>query len=225
MQTEEPYWIDEAYSAALSVSDTGVMSRNHEFNKVASLIFGLFHDKNDCFLDYGGGYGIFVRLMRDKGYDFYWYDKYADNLVARGFEGDINKLRYAGVTSFENFEHFVNPLEDIEAIFKLTDFVLFSTTLVSTPAPHPDKWWYYCLEHGQHVSIFSYKSLEFIAKKYNYFLASNGKDLHILSKKKIPKYIFFIERIIRKSGLSFLFKNKSKTNSDMHDMIKKMNQV
>lgn len=83
--TEEPYWLDEAYSDAIVVGDTGIMQRNIQnsviVNKVIKKYIG-----DGTFLDTGGGYGIFVRLMRDLGYDFVWYDKYAENLLARGFE-------------------------------------------------------------------------------------------------------------------------------------------
>ena len=75
VQTEHPYWLEESYSEAISVSDTGLIYRNLLFSKVSSIIISLFVNRNGRFLDYGGGYGIFTRLMRDYGYDFYSYDK------------------------------------------------------------------------------------------------------------------------------------------------------
>lgn len=225
VQTEKPYWLEESYSDAISVSDTGVMSRNITFSKLATTILSILVNKNSYFLDYGGGYGIFTRLMRDNGFDFYWYDKYATNLVARGFEGDILDKKYEAITSFENFEHFENPLEEIEKIFSLTDFVLFSTDLITTPAPSTDKWWYYCLEHGQHISIFSKKSLEYVANKYDYYLISNGSNIHIFCKKKLNNNIFLLEKIIRKLGFERFFKQNSKTNCDMNIMIEKMKEL
>ena len=225
MQTESPYWLKESYSDAISVSDTGVMSRNIIFSKLATIMMSLCVNTKRDFLDYGGGYGIFTRIMRDNGFNFYWYDKYAINLVARGFEGSISDKRYEAVTSFENFEHFENPIEEIEKIFSLTDFVLFSTELITVPAPSTNNWWYYCLEHGQHISIFSNKTLEYIAKKYGYNLISNGRNLHIFSKKKLNNRIFLLEKIIRKLKLENFFKKKPKTDSDMNMMIEKMKMV
>ncbi len=225
VQTEKPYWLEESYSNAISVSDTGVMSRNLMFSKLTTTILSMLVNKQGEFLDYGGGYGIFTRLMRDNGFDFYWYDKYASNLVARGFEGEMANKKYEAITSFENFEHFENPLEDIEKIFSLTDFIFFSTDLVSVPAPATDKWWYYCLEHGQHVSLFSQKSLEYIASKYNYHFISNGTNIHIFSKKKTNANIFLIEKIIRKLRLEKFHTQSPKTNSDMNEMIEKMKKI
>lgn len=224
VQTQTPYWLEEAYSDAISVSDTGVMSRNNNFAKTTNVILSLIAKKDDKFLDYGGGYGIFTRLMRDKGFDFFWYDKYATNLVARGFEGSIENKKYSVITSFENFEHFENPIEEIEKIFSLTDTVLFSTNLVPDSTPNPNEWWYYCLEHGQHISLFSKKSLEYIAQKYQYNLISNNSNLHIFSKNKISKNIFLFEKIIKKLRFDILFKHPSKTNDDMYKMIDKMSK-
>jgi methyltransferase type 11 len=225
VQTESPYWLKESYSDAISVSDTGVMSRNIIFSKLATIMMSLCVNTKRDFLDYGGGYGIFTRIMRDNGFNFYWYDKYAINLVARGFEGSISEKKYEAITSFENFEHFENPIEEIEKIFSLTDFVLFSTELITVPAPSTNNWWYYCLEHGQHISIFSNKTLEYIAKKYGYNLISNGRNLHIFSKKKLNNRIFLLEKIIRKLKLENFFKKKPKTDSDMNMMIEKMKMV
>jgi methyltransferase type 11 len=225
VQTENPYWLKESYSDAISVSDTGVIARNIIFSKIATFVMSSCVNTKCDFLDYGGGYGIFTRMMRDNGFNFYWYDKYAINLVARGFEGSISEKKYEAVTSFENFEHFENPIEEIEKIFSLTDFVLFSTELVKVPAPSTNNWWYYCLEHGQHISIFSNKTLEYIAKKYGYNLISNGRNLHIFSKKKLNNRIFLLEKIIRKLKLENLFKQKPKTDSDMNMMIEKMKMV
>lgn len=222
-QTEEPYWLEEAYSDAISISDTGVMARNSLLSCMTKIILSFISDKQGKFLDFGGGYGIFTRLMRDIGFDFYWYDKYATNLVARGFEGKINSNdRYEAVTSFENFEHLLNPIEDIEIMLGLSDVLLFSTELMPEDLPEPDKWWYYCLEHGQHISIFSKKSLEFIAKKNGFNFITDGKQLHVFTKNKVSSKIFLMVKMIMKFRLDALFNNGSKTNSDMLDMIKEM---
>jgi hypothetical protein len=75
LQTEESYWLNEAYDESINISDTGIMSRNIHLSKITTLILYFFFDKNNKFLDFAGGYGIFTRLMRDIGFDFYWSDK------------------------------------------------------------------------------------------------------------------------------------------------------
>ena len=222
-QTEEPYWLDEAYSDAVSISDTGVMARNASLSRSARIILSLITNKEGKYLDFGGGYGILTRMMRDYGFDFYWYDKFANNLVARGFEGKTDEsVKYEAVTSFENFEHLLNPLEDIEKMLSISDTVLFSTELMPETLPKPKEWWYYCLEHGQHISLFSQKSLGYIAKKNGFKFISNGVNLHVFTKKSISSTLFLQVKIIMKLGLDRFFKQAPKTNDDMILMIKKM---
>jgi hypothetical protein len=224
VQTETPFWLEEAYSSPLSASDTGVMSRNLSYADLASIILRLFCSPSDRFLDFGGGYGIFVRLMRDRGFDFYWFDKYAQNLMARGFEGSSSDTRYAAVTSFENFEHFENPVEELERITTISDLVLFSTTLISDKPPLPQEWWYYCLEHGQHISLYTHKALLHLAQLFNLKLTSDGVGLHILSKRDIHPKLFLVLKIARRLRLGRLFWLPSKTFDDMHFIIEKGEQ-
>jgi hypothetical protein len=82
LQTEEPFWLEEAYGESINVSDTGYMQRNLLLSQKLTILLRLFFYKNAKFVDYAGGYGVFVRLMRDIGFDFYWDDKYTTNLFA-----------------------------------------------------------------------------------------------------------------------------------------------
>ena len=55
LQTEEPYWLDEAYQEAINISDTGIMLRNISLSKIATLIISFLFNKKAKFLDYAGG--------------------------------------------------------------------------------------------------------------------------------------------------------------------------
>ncbi len=70
IQTENPYWLTEAYSSAISVLDVGYVKRNIDFARLVEKIISEQLSNFTCGLDYGGGYGMFVRLMRDRGYSF-----------------------------------------------------------------------------------------------------------------------------------------------------------
>jgi 2-polyprenyl-3-methyl-5-hydroxy-6-metoxy-1,4-benzoquinol methylase len=162
IQTENPYWLEESYSRAIATSDTGIISRN--LQNATDLLFILKFMKNDDCLDFGGGHGILTRIMRDYGFNFAHYDKYAKNLFANGFEGDSTR-KYDFVTAFENFEHFVNPMEEIEKIIGITDVLYFSTLLIPGNIPLVRDWWYFGPSTGQHISFYSKKSLEYISAK------------------------------------------------------------
>ncbi len=60
--TEEPYWLEESYKSPINVIDTGVLDRNLYLGKVVSSLIFFFFNKEEKFLDYAGGYGIFTRL-------------------------------------------------------------------------------------------------------------------------------------------------------------------
>ena len=82
LQTDEPVWLDEAYQEAINACDTGIIDRNNQLREMASVIIYYFFGSGGRFLDYAGGYGIFTRLMRDVGFDYYWCDKYSENIFA-----------------------------------------------------------------------------------------------------------------------------------------------
>jgi len=215
LQTEEPYWLDEAYCQAIGTDDTGLLKRNLLLSKRTSVIINSYFNKKSKFLDYAGGYGLFVRLMRDIGYDFYWSDLFAENLLARGFEFK-NENKTELITAFECFEHFTNPIEEIDKMFEFSDSILFSTRTFHDNPPKPEEWWYYSLKNGQHVSLYSNKTLRFIADKYNLYLNSDNKSFHLLSKKKISNWYFNLLMKLSVIGLSSIVNigMKSKTDSD-----------
>lgn len=189
IQTEEPYWLDEAYSDAIANSDIGILSRNIGLNKiVTSIIHILFRDKVS-FLDYGGGYGIFTRMMRDNGFDFEWYDKYCKNLFAIGHER--TKAHYDVVTAFELMEHLQNPREEFARLCSLADNIICTTALQPKDCPKLDGWWYFCLDHGQHVSIFTERAMEYLARINGKYYMHYG-DVHIFSSDSINKAKFFL---------------------------------
>lgn len=188
IQTENPYWLNESYSSAIASTDIGLVSRNISFQNITSWIIKSYFDYKSKFLDYAGGYGLFVRLMRDKGFDFYRQDIYCENHFAKYFDiSEQNGItKFELVTAFEVFEHLVNPIEEISKIFESSDVIFFSTQLQPLNKMNSTAdWWYFAEETGQHISFYTIKSLEIVAKKMNCNLYSNNINLHILTKKRL----------------------------------------
>ena len=77
-------------------------------------------------------------------------------------------------------------------MLSLTDSVLFSTEIFSNTAPLPEEWGYYYFTHGQHISLYSLESLQWLAKKYDMNLYTNGKSFHLLTKKRLNNTVFGI---------------------------------
>lgn len=194
IQTEEPYWLDEAYSSAITSSDIGLIQRNLSISRKLDFFFRLHLGGGGKFLDYGGGYGMLVRMMRDKGYDFEWYDKYCENLFAQHHE--MSKQHYDVVTAFELLEHLPDPMGEIDKLFKMGDTVIFSTELIPKDRPKVKDWWYYGVEHGQHISFYTQQSMELIANKYG-MKYSYMSGLHVFSRviKRIHPLLMRLVRI------------------------------
>lgn len=169
-------------------------------------------------MDSGGGTGLFVRLMRDYGFDFYWEDPYASNIFARGFEYDRNKhLNIESVTSFECFEHFADPVKEIERMLSMSSSILFSTVPFTSGTPDPETWEYYLFQSGQHISLYSLSSLDFIAKKYHMHFYTNKNSIHLFTPKSINNNMFNFLLKVSYLAMPALIKPwiKSKTSSDM----------
>jgi len=189
IQTEQPYWLDEVYSSAIASSDVGAVSRTLSLGNTVAQYISLMFDADGRFLDYGGGHGLFARHMRDRGFDFYWCDKYAKNLFANGFEAKGNEP-FDLVTAFEVFEHLVDPLSEIDRILQFSKNLLFSTLLIPKHKPKPLEWSYFALETGQHLSFYTLDSLRIIAKRSGLFLHSVGGYLHVLTANEISPLRF-----------------------------------
>lgn len=191
VQTEDPYWLEEAYSNAITASDIGLVSRNMRLSLLTMSLIRLCFNPAGKFLDHAGGYGLLVRLMRDAGYDFHLYDKYCKNIFAPGFgvaEGENGC--YDLVTAFEFLEHTRDPLEELRRILCRSRNILFTTEIHPASVPFPEDWWYYGLEHGQHISLFTLKSLGILAGKLSLNFYTNGTSIHLFTEKQLPPFLF-----------------------------------
>lgn len=208
VQTETPYWLDEAYSDAILDADIGLSSRNVWLSGKVPVILSLCLPRCESFLDYGGGYGMFVRLMRDAGFPFEWFDKYCENLFAKGFEK--SKDSYDLVTAFELVEHLPNPLEEFREILSCGENFLFMTELLPDPPPKVSDWWYYGTYGGQHIAFYTPKSLQYIAEKFQRHYVGCG-NLHLFSRQAVSQKKFWfsvrfapiINRLLRRPSLLF----------------------
>jgi hypothetical protein len=186
IQTEEPYWLAEAYSSAITKLDTGLIFRNELLRDKLVKIIPAFFDADRHFLDYAGGYGMFTRMMRDRGFDFYHHDIYCENLFADYFSlADAQeKNDFELVTAFEVFEHLVNPLEEIKRILELGNNLIFTTELVPGRIEKASDWWYFTAETGQHIAFYTRKSLEYIASKLGCYYGTDGVQTHIFTRDR-----------------------------------------
>jgi methyltransferase family protein len=186
LQIDDPFWLEEAYRDPIGVEDTGYIMRN-QFCAVlaASLLHDHFDENGQC-VDYGGGYGMFVQMMISMGYRFKWSDKYCPNLFAKGAEWD-GKGPVELMTCFETFEHFVEPMREIDRMMAVSDSVLLSTVVRSSPGPDRS-WSYYAPEGGQHIGLFSVATLKFVAETCKLNLFSDSNTFHLLTRRPLRAF-------------------------------------
>lgn len=184
---DEPTWLDLAYSSAIAAQDIGLIARNLELAEVADRIITGCFPESASFIDFGAGNGMIVRLMRDRGHDFQYFDPHGPNLFAQGFELSEPPATGADIiTALEVVEHLRDPIGELRPFVQDAAALLISTTLVDRDAPPLEDWWYYSLDSGQHITILSSRSLEVLAAELGFHIQSFG-TLHVLSRTRIPR--------------------------------------
>ncbi len=180
LQTEKPYWLDEAYALNPERFDTGKASRTLlNFYTIRTLVDILGIRPSGRCVDFGGGTGLFARLMRDMGYDYYSYDKYGSGEFCAGFSWKELSHQVSLVTIFECAEHFDEPAVEWDAIFASNPAFILGTTSLYTG--QGADWHYLSPESGQHIFFYSPASLARIAANRSYSAYLLG-DFFLMSR-------------------------------------------
>lgn len=193
VQTQDPDWLDEAYANALNTADTGIVRRSVRSTRIVAGVMTLLGSLHRPMLDFAGGSGLLVRMLRDLGIDARWHDPHCDNVFARGFEQPAGE-RVALVTAFEVLEHMVHPVQELQRLAATTDAMLCSTELAPTPTPGPDDWWYYGRDHGQHIGFFRVPTLQHIARQLGWHLQTDGRSFHLFTRAPLPAWRWQLAR-------------------------------
>jgi hypothetical protein len=217
IQTETPYWLEEAYSTAITRLDVGLMRRNLVNCELTSAVLNLLFPKASNAVDFGAGHGVFVRLMRDKGFNFSWFDRYATNDYARGFEYKEGS-KYDLLTAFEVLEHLVDPVSEISALMDISDNVFVSTCIVPEPVPALSDWWYYSQITGQHIAFYTRESLRILAARFGRTLVSHGA-YHLFSREPQSEILFRLATKLRVArNMNRMYRRPSLINHDFEQM-------
>lgn len=197
VRTEEPFWLDEAYSRP--TPDLGLVDRNLQQARAIRLIYSTLGGKGKL-LDFGGGTGLLVRLLRDRGVDAWWCDPMAANQMARGFNAALSDARWTAITAIEVLEHVPRTASIVKNLMSLTDCLIISTLPIPEPAPPFDQWWYYLLDEGQHVSFPTIRGLKRLAASNGAQLISSG-SMHLIVRTS-PLRMTMLEGVVRAMRVS-----------------------
>jgi hypothetical protein len=171
LQTSPPFWLDEAYADQRRFYDTGAVARNQHLQAVVFFVARALGFKTPRVLDWGGGDGLLVRMLRDSGMDARHYDRYARNVYAAGFDDSLGQS-YDIVTAFEVWEHMDDPATTVRAIFERKPVAhVLTTALYQNQGAD---WQYLWAETGRHVFFFSRRAMRRIADQYGYHVIHAG---------------------------------------------------
>lgn len=219
IQTESPYWLEQAYSSAIAKTDTGILSRNLSNRDLLEPLLYVLFEAQGTYVDLGGGYGLLTRLLRDAGIECFSTDLYCENLFAADFE-PAEGLRPNALFAFEVMEHIEQPLQFVAESFEKyhCSTLIFSTLDYGDTVP-PDAWWYYALETGQHISFYNQKTLNTLAESVSCRYLRISDSYHLLTNLELSKRALSLvtnKRKLRKlrKAISKKLKNRSLTASD-----------
>ena len=180
--TEEPYWLEEAYQNFYTEQDTGALARNNLNALKLPAILALLGLTKGTLIDCGGGYGILVRLLRDKGIQAFRQDKYCPNIFAREYEAEPN-LPADILFMSEVLEHLTDPVTELtRALNDHNCHTLLLTTTIHYAPPSLD-WPYWGFPHGQHIQFHTQASLNALACRLGLHHIPLYSDFHLLTDK------------------------------------------
>jgi hypothetical protein len=196
IQTEAPYWLEEAPWSSIAHLDTGAVMRHEVCVRVAVVVAHLFNlDPTSTGMDYGAGSGLFVREMRDRGFDFRWWDLFAPNVFAKGFEAKPEQ-KHDMVTAFEFFEHLARPATELDPLFKAGHDVVLVGTVLHDGQYRPD-WSYMFPAIGGHVVFYSPTTMQHIADRWNYQVIATTQHTVFYRRYLSPQRQRVLERALQ----------------------------
>lgn len=131
-------------------------------------------------LEFGSGPGpVLATMLENRGWEVKKHDKF--------FESDLDykDYHYDLITSTEVFEHFDDPLKEIEKITNLMkDGSILAIMTLLRPKTKEEflKWWY--RRDKTHISFYSLKTLEYIANQFDLKIIYSDHERLITFKKK-----------------------------------------
>jgi SAM-dependent methyltransferase len=153
----------------------------------AASLISIFGDRIHSIkhLDYGGGNGLLVNVLKESNWRSTSYDPFVDRNVM------VEQLgKFELITAFEVFEHVPDVQKLMSNLCSLlsSDGIILFSTLLSDKYIRPNQrinWWYASPRNG-HISLFSKNSLTALAQNNGLKFASFSEGFHVFCTNVPP---------------------------------------
>lgn len=139
-----------------------------------------FIDEKGLALEFGSGPGpVLAQMLVDSGWHVKKHDKFYESDL------DYQAYQYDLITSTEVFEHFDDPLKEMEKItniLKPGGILAIMTLLRPKTEEEFLHWWY--RRDKTHISFYSIKTLEYLAQYYGLTIIYTDDERLITFKKQ-----------------------------------------
>jgi SAM-dependent methyltransferase len=167
MQTEIPYWLDEAYDPGNERFDSGQVTRSILNAAFLNWLVTVAELSSPRLLDYGCGSGLLVRLLRDSGLNAWGLDRHSNPRLSLGFQVS-DPVGFDVINLCEVIEHFDQPRVALDEIFRANpSLVVVQTGIMGEPDP---SWFYLADFHGQHIFFLTVATINWIASHYKRYV-------------------------------------------------------
>lgn len=164
IQIDNPDWLDDAYKEPIPSNDRGLVFRSFNVSRLIAIFLYLEKRIGQPALDWGGGYGLLTRILRDLGFEFYNFDFYVNGIFSPDYnltKENVDKKKFDVLCAIEVFEHLTNPFESFGSITNHSEILIIGTELVPNKIVKPSNhdWPYFQPITGQHITFASKKGI------------------------------------------------------------------
>jgi hypothetical protein len=98
-------------------------------------------------------------------------------------------LRFGLATGFEVLEHLRKPVDELRDLAAISDRLFLTTECLPVPTPKLEDWWYYALEAGQHITLYTPRSLDILGEQLGLRRVSRA-GYHLFTRDRVPRRAF-----------------------------------
>ena len=228
---ENPNWLEGSFTDALNSLDIGSVDRCNIVADFVEVLANSLKVDNPKVLDWGGGYGLLTRILRDRGIRCAHYDPYTEPLFAENTALQTG-TRFDLIVLSEVMLHMTDPVSTLTELLKFSDNIMF-TAVIAPPDITPD-WWYFMPDTGQHVAIFSQKTIPELGAALKVNTLSDKQFFHLVAKDQpgVLTRLLFTKRFIpfgvaallylKRQAMRALGKSNSLLQNDQEELINKL---